>query len=275
MASSYTAAMILTVLALPLLQIGCPALRRGIRFEVRPQVSAILKQIQDERFTLQSGAKVLRLSGECRSDFGMKALVADFNFDGWRDLALPSGTGYGGVNTFYTLYFYRPRTGTFQKSRYDDTTETGIRANLEPDLQTRTVSNSYKSGPTSVDETLCVTPDGLDLYACRRGEIGNMELATAADDYDWTWYDPSGNVMTTRRLQKSGENRSLWTVVPDRLTLHAGPVQVSPASAYVIRGDQVEVLELRGNQKSGWAHVSYRGKGDRVFSGWVQRSALH
>lgn len=272
--------MALTTLAPPVLELRCTDLQRGVTLDIRPGVSARLKQLDDESFNLQTGNTAVRASGECNPEFEMTALFADFNFDGWRDLALPSGTGYGGVNTFYTLYFYRPATRTFQKSRFTDAlNDLNIRANLVPDPQTRTVGNVYKSGPAYVSGTLCLTPDGLDLYACRRGEIGNLSAPQTADDYDWTWFGPNGSPLAFRPLGKSGQDLSLWTVIPSRLGLHAAPNSASPARAYVVRGDQVEVLELRGDQKAGWAHVSYRGKGDRVSSGWVssgwvRRSAI-
>ncbi|MGY2894064.1 SH3 domain-containing protein [Deinococcus sp. UYEF24] len=267
--------MALTTLAPPVLELRCADLKRGVTLDIRPGVSAKLKQLDDESFRLQTGNTAVRASGECNPEFGMTALLADFNFDGWRDLALPSGTGYGGVNTFYTLYFYRPASRTFQKSRFTEAlNDLNIRANLIPDPQTRTVSNIYKSGPAYVNGTLCLTPDGLDLYACRRGEIGSLSTAQTADDYDWTWFGLNGSQLAFRPLKKSGQDRSLWTVLPSRLPLHSTPSLGSSSRAYVIRGDQVEVLELRGDQKGGWAHVTYTGKGDRVSSGWVQRAAL-
>jgi hypothetical protein len=264
--------MLLTLLALPLLQLDCPALRRGTTFEVGPGLRAALKQTGDARFTLSTGTQSLQATGDCNPNFGMNALVADFNFDGWRDVAVPDSTGYGGVNTFYTLYFYRPASRAFQKSRYGGALSNGeTRANLSPDLPTRTVNGSYKSGPGYVAATLCPTPDGLDLYTCRRGELGqNPSLIETADDYDWTWFSPTGAKLAYRPLQRSGENRSIWTVVTARLELHTEPALSSRSPAYVIRGDKVEVLELR----SGWAHVTFTGKSDRIFSGWVQRSSI-
>lgn len=264
--------MLLTLLALPLLHFGCPALRRGVVFEVRPGVSATLRQTGDERFTLGTSSHTVLASGDCNPDFEMNALMADFNFDGWRDVAVPTNTGYGGVNTFYDLYFYRPASRTFQKSRYTDAPDDhGVRANLFPDLPTRTVNGSYKSGPAYVAATLCPTPDGLDLYLCRRGELGqNPDLIGAADDYDWTWFGPMGARLAYRPLRRSGENRSIWTVVTARLDLHPEPTFTSRLPVYVIRGDKVEVLELR----PGWAHVTYTGKGKQPLSGWVQRSSI-
>ncbi|WP_424950006.1 SH3 domain-containing protein [Deinococcus sp.] len=262
--------MLLTLLALPLLHLDCPALRRGAGFEMRPGIRAGLRQTDDERFTLSTGSQTLQATGNCNPEFNMNVLVADFNFDGYRDVAVPTDTGYGGVNTFYTLYFYRPASRTFQKTRYrDDQNDHAIRANLSPDPVTHTVDGSYKSGPAYVALTLCPTPDGLDLYTCRQGDL-NFNLAQTADDYDWTWFSPSGTVLASRPLRRSGEDRSRWTVAAARLDLHTGPTLNSKSLAYVVRDDQVEVLELR----AGWAHVRYSGQGKRVFGGWVKLAAL-
>ena len=262
--------MLFTLLALPLLHLDCPALRRGTAFEVRPGVSASLRQTGDERFILSTGSQALRATGNCNPEFEMDALVADFNFDGWRDV--PIDTGYGGVNTFYDLYFYRPQSRTFQKSRYADTLSgNDTQANLSPDLLTRTVDGAYKSGPAYVAATLCPTPDGLDLYMCRRGELSqNPDLIRAADDDDWTWFGPTGAKLAYRPLRRSGEDRSLWTVASARLDLHTEPALDSRSVAYVIRGDRVGVLELRPS----WAHVTFTSKGDRVINGWVQRASI-
>ena len=262
--------MLLALLALAPTELSCAALRTGVRFEVRPGVSATLRLTGSERFTLRTGTSVLQVNGNCNPDFLMNALVTDFNFDGWQDVAVPTGTGYGGVNTFYDLYFYRPGSRTFQKSRF-----TSVVANLVADPPTHTVTSEYKSGPAYVRATLCLSPDTLDLYTCRRGELGqNPDLIAAASDDDWTWFSPGGTVLVNRPLRHSGEDNSLWTVLPARLPLHSGPSLGSPSRAYVIRGNLVEVLELRGSPASGWAHVTYAGEGGRVSRGWVQRQLI-
>lgn len=40
-------------------------------------------------------------------------LIRDFDFDGRKDLGVPSGVGYGGVNIFYTVYRYQPASKSF------------------------------------------------------------------------------------------------------------------------------------------------------------------
>jgi len=201
----------------------------------------------------------------------MEALVADFNFDGWRDVAVPTDSGYGGVNTFYTLYFYRPGDGTFQKSRFSAAPgDLSIRANLLPDPVTRTVIADYKSGPGEAKATLCLTVDGLDLYTCRVGEGSTAALAALPDDDDWTWYDPMGHTVAHRPLQRSGDQRLFWTVSAAPLPLLSLPDRHSRAQRSLRRGERVEVLELRGT----WAHVVWADRNRRRFSGWVLRRTL-
>ena len=38
-------------------------------------------------------------------------LIADFNFDGRKDIGIPSGVGYGGTNVFYKVYSYSEEKG--------------------------------------------------------------------------------------------------------------------------------------------------------------------
>lgn len=258
-------------MALSLMHLNCAALQRGAAFEVRPGVNARITQTAEDRFQLHVGSHTLRVGGTCNPEFAMGALVADFNFDGWRDVAVPTNTGYGGVNTFYTLYFYRPGDRSFQKSRFSDAlNDLSIRANLIPDPVTRTVDAGYKSGPGEVKATLCQTADGSDLYTCRVGQLGTAAPATLPDDDDWAWYDPLGHVVARRPLRHSGEQRSFWTVSTAHLRLLFSPDQRSRAQRPVHRGDRVEVLELQGP----WAHVVWADPGKRRFSGWVKRSAL-
>ena len=125
--------MLLTLLALPLLALDCPALRRGSTFEVRPGVSANLRQTGNETFTLGSGAQMIRASGECStaSNDDPAAVVANFNFDGWRDVALRSGTYV--ITGYYDLYLYRPQIRMFQKSQYSGSQEFTFAGNSFPE----------------------------------------------------------------------------------------------------------------------------------------------
>lgn len=258
-------------MALSLLHLNCAALQRGAAFEVRPGVPARITQTADERFQLHVGSHTLRVGGTCTSEFAMEALVSDFNFDGWRDVAVPTDTGYGGVNTFYTLYFYRPGDRTFQKSRFSAApNDLSIRANLVPDPMTRTVDASYKSGPGEVAATLCLTSDGLDLYTCRVGQLGTAALAGLPDDNDWTWYDPLGRLVVRRPLQRSGDQRSFWSVSAAHVPLLLSPNRSSRVQRSLRPGEQLEVLELSGT----WAHVVWTDLSKRRFGGWVLRSAL-
>lgn len=277
--------MLLALLALAPTELSCAALRKGVRFEVRPGVSATLRLTGDKRFalrqftsrqfTLRTGAQTVQITGECStaSADDPAAVVADFNFDGWQDVAVRTGTYV--IAGFYDLFLYRPAIRSFQKNQYGGSQAFNFAGNSfpSPDPLTQTVSGAFRSSRSSALATFCLTSDGQNLYPCRRGEPSSVPTE-AADDFDWTWYDQSGKEIIVCPLRHSGEDNSLWTVLPARLPLHSGPSLGSPSRAYVIRGNLVEVLELRGSPASGWAHVTYAGEGGRVSKGWVQRQLI-
>lgn len=53
------------------------------------------------------------VADELKSAARGAVLVRDFDFDGRKDLGIPSGVGYGGVNVFYTVYRYQPASDSF------------------------------------------------------------------------------------------------------------------------------------------------------------------
>lgn len=66
----------------------------------------------------------------------------DINFDGYNDLAVYSGIGYGGVNIFYTYYIFNHKFIRFEKD--------SILADISnPNFNSakQQITSSYKSGP--------------------------------------------------------------------------------------------------------------------------------
>ncbi len=66
----------------------------------------------------------------------------DVNFDGFLDVAILTGVGYGGVNMFYDYYIFNPVTG--QAERDEVLTELG---NPEFDQVAKTITTPEKNGP--------------------------------------------------------------------------------------------------------------------------------
>ncbi len=63
----------------------------------------------------------------------------DFNFDGYTDIGVTVGIGYGGVNIFKDYYFYSPKEAKFHKYMKNI-------CNLEIQENTRILASHMKSG---------------------------------------------------------------------------------------------------------------------------------
>jgi hypothetical protein len=69
-------------------------------------------------------------------------LTGDFNFDGFYDIAIMDGIGYGGVNIFYKIFFWNQK-----EKRFDLPAEDGGISNPSIDMDKEILSSSMKSGP--------------------------------------------------------------------------------------------------------------------------------
>ncbi|MFZ5630334.1 MAG: FG-GAP repeat protein [Spirochaetota bacterium] len=91
---------------------------------------------------LPSGKKQ-RLSDYDTADVGTEAaplLVADFNFDGYDDVAVLEGNGYGGVNLFYRVWLWNSAALEYREF------PTSI-SNPSLSAKNRTVVSAQRSGP--------------------------------------------------------------------------------------------------------------------------------
>lgn len=242
--------------------LSCADLGRGVAFSAAPGVKVSLQRVGHNRLRLSTGRFTQTVHLDCFSE-NIQAVVDDFNFDGVLDVAVPTGVGYMGVNVFARPYFVG-RDGTLRPSKRE--VEVGNSA-LDP--LTRTLSGGVKSGPAYDLDTHCLTPDGRDLYLCREESVSSR--GEAAEDYDVRWLDPSGRVLLTRLFTPSarGQGLELWRVVVARAYFYGQP-GARRGRAYVVAGDRVEVLELRG----AWARAVYTSKAGRFSAGWLRTSGL-
>ncbi|MFC4639074.1 hypothetical protein [Deinococcus hohokamensis] len=256
---------LLTTLAVsaPAREVSCAALGRGMAFAAAPGVTLTLQRVGGGRLRLSTGRSTQTVPIDCFNE-NIQAVVDDFNFDGVPDVAVPTGVGYMGVNVFARPYFVG-RDGTLRASTVE--VEVG---NSRLDPLTRTLSGGVKNGPAYDIDTFCLTPDGRDLYLCREASISSQ--GEAADDHDVRWLDPSGRVLLTRLFRPAvrGQRLEVWQVTVPRAYFHAQPVAASRRRAYIVAGDRVEVLELRGT----WARVIYTPKTGQSTAGWLRRSDL-
>lgn len=238
----------------------CAALARGVTWAAAPGLSVALKRTGDATLRITAAGQSRTVPITCFQNES-QVRVEDYNFDGIRDFAVPTSVGYGSVNVFGRVFFTDAAADTFRPSAE---VEFG---NSAPDPVRRVLEGGVKSGPAHVVVTNCLTPDGLNFYTCR--ELTPVWNSPHADDYAARWFSPDGRTLAARPFDPARQAQE-WTVTAARAFFHARPDAAARGAAYVVRGDRVEVIELRGT----WARVAYTPRVGRVTVGWLPRASL-
>lgn len=181
--------------------------------------------------------------------------IDDFNFDGWRDIAVLESYGYGGVNLFSAIYAYDAEKSSFRHLL----TESNIRA----DDDVRELHADQRSGPRYYTSKYRFQAGSPYLYR-QVVQIGS-ELEKN------TIYDAHGGILQTiiadQGLPLDELIPARRQVLSERAYLYREPDEHSKTRAYVIRGDEVELLNSAGDWDQ-WLLIRYRGKS--VIERWVK-----
>lgn len=256
---------------------------REIRFQVAPGISAHAELMEDERLaveTSQGGGRQL-LEPSTDAEGGYRLSHADYNFDGFQDLAASATLGQ--VNEVYSVYLYVPATGRFRALAAPTGPEISCEGlwTLSPDPLSRTLSSSCRSGPMWYSDVYRYQGDRLYLYRSMRGalvETSGVSRVLSLDRAEdmgilvvWSTWDASG-----KRLE-----RALWnafdpplhdapmkgwgaSVVPARLPLYSRAGDTA-TRRYLVNGDRVELLD----EADGWLQVRYHNPSRGPVLGWV------
>ena len=102
-----------------------------------------------------------------------KVTFSDINFDGYTDIGVPVGIGYGGVNVFADWYLYSPRNHSYEKVLSEV-------SNLETDKKEKVLISEMKSGQGIFHEWYRINRDGKPyLIIEARTSPGKEEFETA------------------------------------------------------------------------------------------------
>jgi hypothetical protein len=183
--------------------------------------------------------------------------VDDFNFDGYADIAVTNGSGYGGVNYFYTLYTYQPLVSKFVAINFPGY-EGGSLCNpvLRPAL--RQIEANCKSGPKYYLET-------FKLFRGRfyRAESGEMILLDGFQQnefviYQMLEYAPNGRTIAASLRDLDAEPGLPLRYLPvAKTTLYTAPNAASRTANYIVRGDAIRLVEVRQVGDRQWLRVAY------------------
>jgi hypothetical protein len=194
-------------------------------------------------------------------------LVNDFNFDGFADIALPDGIGYGGVNYFYVLYTFRPSSNRFEPLEFPGDTEL---CNPELRAQTRTIETDCKSGPKYEFADYRFAHGKPYLY-----RSAEMVVLDGFDTDQYLVYAVSVFNPNHKRLRSSisddprREEAPLRYVPVTRANLYNAPKGNAITTSYIVRGDGVRILDVLETDSGQWLKIAYQSRKLGRIIKWV------
>ncbi len=193
-----------------------------------------------------------------------RIIVADISFDGHPDLLIHSGFGYAGLNMFFTAFLWDAQARRFRRHAGADL------SNPRLESRDRLLMTIQRSGP--VLEEVAYRGLGARLWRWR-------ETIMAGPLARIRWRDAEGRERRTIvALVQDGDTGASTAPEPARLKVgqrrvhfHEHPMEEARQRAYIVRGDEVVVLDANDDMR--WLKVRYEHKG-RVFLGWMPTEAF-
>lgn len=204
------------------------------------------------------------------------ALTADFNYDGYLDVAVLAGSGYAGAMTTYALHLWSPSERKFKRFK-------PILGNptLEPSRQA--VISWERDGPAWTSTEYRVRNGVLSTAVVR--EQNALRWLNLPLDQLTIYPSDSGKVTDSRII--AGEAPS--NVAPENLPsatakiseskvwLHEQPMPSARTGMYLIKGDTVTLLDYRPSRDGdtteyGWLFVRFEGK--KKLEKWIPAGSV-
>lgn len=234
-------------------------------FHIHPQVEVTLSLSNYQVTVTDDKGKTLRLGTyEPGSRGKAYVLVDDFNFDGYKDIAVQQSEGYMGVNVFYDVFLYQPRKWTFKLGFHD--------SNIEADPTNQMINSGQRSGPRWYSNVYKVINGRPYIRQARSAMVG--------DGLDKVVFkNPKGKTLKTlildTNIEDNPERPAVRTINAKRAYLHNKPNDNSKTRVYVIKGDRVNLHDYTHDVDSGeWFYVRYQGK-KKLFKGWIKWNSIH
>ena len=199
------------------------------------------------------------------------AQMGDFNFDGWQDVAILNGNGYGGVNLYYQVYCWDKAKQQFQA--LDEAV-----SNPALDVKTQELQSAYRDGPKWYSTTYRVAKG--QLYPAVETQMVGTDGAWEYDEFK----NPAGKVIGHKVVAESGSSaqkaedapNASAVIIADKAPLHDKPQASAQTKMYVIKGDKVTLLDWKagddGDFWGGWFLARYEGK--KTLEKWIQGDAI-
>ena len=190
-------------------------------------------------------------------------LVMDIDFDGYPDLGVLDGVGYGGVNLFYRFWL------ADAQAHY---VPVGLVSNPEADPASRTVRAASRSGPIWTSEVHRVEGGALRLLYARehRGDHDRVTFPGARKGEAVTAIIPvvAADPPDAASLDDPAYHQTALALRP-RVHFHDAPDAATRREAFLVEGDVARVLEMAPDDS--FMRITFtHGPTGRVTEGWVK-----
>lgn len=203
-------------------------------------------------------------------------LVADFNYDGYDDIAVLAGVGYGGAMTTYWLHLWEPTERKFKKF-------SSILGNPTLEPSRKAVITWERDGPQWTSTEYRVRNGVLSTAVVR--EQNALRWLNAPLD-QLTIYPPdSGKVTDSRIVSAEAPTNVAPETLPSatakigdaKVWLHEQPNPAARTGMYLIKGDTVTLLDYRPSRDGdkteyGWLFIRFEGK--RKLEKWIPAGSI-
>lgn len=233
----------------------------------------------EKRLTVQIGATLQRFALPTLQDAseGSPALgdvlVEDFDFDGFNDVGIPNSIGYGGVNIFYEIQRYNPKTKRLELLNGKDFEV----SNPGFDPKNKVLFSSARSGPAWYGTQFKFL--GGKPYRFKSEDpvvlIGFPERESLM--FQSTTYNSKGQVIRTELSEENAKGDTVpvfRAIVTARADLYSSPNDSAKTGRYIIRNDVVRVLELQKPtilpDEVQWVKVAYLSKKLGRIVAWLR-----
>lgn len=188
------------------------------------------------------------------------ALVGDFNFDGLTDIALFVSSGYGGVNQFYDLFVMDKKEGQLSSLM------SIANPSLKPAKQQ--LSTAQRSGPRWYETVYQFAEGQVVQYA-------DYSMITETLFYREIYKNEkrvSASVVTN--TDADSNDPVFRKITLDKAILYDKPDDNTATRMYVIKGDDVELLDYQQDQLyEDWLFIRFKGR--RVIEKWIKSDAIY
>lgn len=219
----------------------------GVKIEIKKE---------DECYYLLTAGKEKQQLKCIDDNLESDVIIQDFNFDGYKDIAITNSLGM--VNNVFYVFLYEHVNAAFKELRIADSatpkSACGDLYNLVVQLDDLSLVSSCRSGPVWYYDTYRYNDQGeIWLYKTTEYQIQNSEIDTFPL-YEHT-FNQKGEKLDTVAIDFDGK-KILWSVTSEKVFLYSSPEETSKTKAYLIHNDKVEILA----QKDDWIKIRFASR---------------